>query len=610
MKPMNRAMRIALTLVAAGSIQLASAEKPETGKTEAAKTESAKAAEFFDNAFKEALANKPMYLTYLGMKQKYGEWGDISAAEDERDLSLTKKQLAELKNLNVNKLTAQEKLSYRLFEAQSEDSIYADRYRDYDYPVNQMHGIQSELPSFLINMHRIADTKDAEAYISRLHKVKPLFDQLIVRLKASEKIGVVPPKFVFPMVISDSKNIIAGKPFDSKADNDNPIWADFQAKLSKLELKEGEKSKLLAGAKTALLGDFKTAYDGLITFLSEQEGRADTRDGVWKLPNGEEYYKYRLKKMTTTDMTADEIHKLGLSEVKRIHDEMRSIKDKVAYKGDLQAFFKFMRSDAQFKLPNTDEGRQTYLDNAVKAIDVMKSRLDELFLTKPKADLSVKRVEAFREGSAGRAFYQRPSLDGSRPGRYYVNLADMNEMAVYELEALAYHEGIPGHHMQLAIAQELEGIPTFRKIGGYTAYTEGWGLYSETLPKEIGFYQDPYSDFGRLSMELWRACRLVVDTGIHAKKWTREQAIQYLRDNTPSPELDIVKAIERYIVMPGQATAYKIGQIKILQLRAKAKKALGEKFDIREFHDVILRNGMLPLDILEEQVDLYVSSKA
>ncbi|WP_299980229.1 DUF885 domain-containing protein [uncultured Pseudoteredinibacter sp.] len=599
MKLMTKATRLAVALVAASSATWALAEK----------TESEKAAEFFESSFKESLANKPMYLTYLGMKEKYGEWGDISAAEDDRDLALVKKQLAELKKIDFAKLGEQEKLSYRLFEEQAKDQIFADRYRDYGYQVNQMFGLQSQLPSFLINMHRVDNVSDAEAYISRLKKAKPLFDQLIVRMESSEKLGVVPPKFVFPMVISDSKNIIAGKPFEKDAKEDNPVWADIQGKVEKLEATDEEKAKLLKEAKAALLGEFKNAYTALIGFLESQEKRADTRDGVWKFPKGEEYYKYRLKDMTTTDMTADEIHKLGLSEVARIHDEMRAIKEKVGFKGDLQAFFKFMRNDAQFKLPNTDEGRQKYLDDAVKAIDVMKSRLDELFLTKPKADLVVTRVEPFREDSAGRAFYQRPSLDGSRPGRYYVNLADMNEMAVYELEALAYHEGIPGHHMQLAIAQELEGIPTFRKVGGYTAYTEGWGLYSETLPKEIGFYQDPYSDFGRLSMELWRACRLVVDTGIHAKKWTREQAIKYLRDSTPSPELDVVKAIERYIVMPGQATAYKIGQIKIMQLRAKAKKALAEKFDIREFHDVILRNGMLPLGILEEQVDQYIASK-
>jgi uncharacterized protein (DUF885 family) len=239
----------------------------------------------------------------------------------------------------------------------------------------------------------------------------------------------------------------------------------------------------------------------------------------------------------------------------------------------------------------------------------MKARLDTLFLVKPQADLVVKAVEPFREKSAGKAFYQRPAPDGSRPGTYYANLYTMKAMPVYQMEALAYHEGIPGHHMQIAIAQELQGIPKFRRFGGYTAYTEGWGLYAELIPKEIGLYDNPYSDFGRLAMELWRACRLVVDTGIHAKKWTREEAINYLKLNTPNPESDIVKAIERYIVMPSQATAYKVGMLKILELRERAKETLGEKFDIREFHDAVLKQGPLPLTVLEGQVDIWIAKK-
>jgi uncharacterized protein (DUF885 family) len=235
-------------------------------------------------------------------------------------------------------------------------------------------------------------------------------------------------------------------------------------------------------------------------------------------------------------------------------------------------------------------------------------KLDSLFLVKPKADMIVKAVEPFREQSAGKAFYEQPSMDGKRPGVYYANLFRMKGMPKYELEALAFHEGIPGHHMQIAIAQELENVPKFRKFGGYTAYVEGWGLYTEMLPKEIGMYQDPYSDFGRLAMELWRACRLVVDTGIHAKKWTREEAITYLATNTPNAKSEVDNAIERYIVMPSQATAYKIGMIKIVELREKAKTALGDKFDIRAFHDVVLKNGAVPLDVLETLVDQYIAS--
>jgi uncharacterized protein (DUF885 family) len=308
-------------------------------------------------------------------------------------------------------------------------------------------------------------------------------------------------------------------------------------------------------------------------------------------------------------MDAETIHNLGLAEVERIHGEMRDIMRDVNFDGDLQAFFEFTRVDSQFYYPDTPEGKERYLSEATAWIDDMKARLDTLFLVKPQADLVVKAVEPFREKSAGKAFYQRPAPDGSRPGTYYANLYTMEAMPIYQMEALAYHEGIPGHHMQIAIAQELQGIPKFRKFAGYTAYTEGWGLYAELIPKEIGLYDNPYSDFGRLAMELWRACRLVVDTGIHAKKWTREEAIDYLKRNTPNPESDLVKAIERYVVMPSQATAYKVGMLKILELRERAKQALGEKFDIREFHDVVLKQGPLPLTVLEGQIEMWIAKK-
>ena len=274
---------------------------------------------------------------------------------------------------------------------------------------------------------------------------------------------------------------------------------------------------------------------------------------------------------------------------------------KVNFEGTLNQFFDFMRKDKQFYLPNTEEGKQRYLKLAVDYIDAMRPQLPKLFNTLPKAEIEVKAVEKFREKSSGKAFYQQPAPDGSRPGTFYANLADLSDMPTYQLEALAYHEGIPGHHMQIAISQELEGIPMFRKFGMVqaTAHVEGWGLYSELVPKEMGFYEDPYSDFGRLAMELWRAARLVVDTGIHSKKWTREKAIKYLMDNTPNPRGDSEQAINRYIVMPGQATAYKIGMLKILELREKAKSGLGDKFDIREFHDVMLVNGPVTLSVLE-----------
>ncbi|MGH6630377.1 MAG: DUF885 domain-containing protein, partial [Burkholderiales bacterium] len=351
------------------------------------------------------------------------------------------------------------------------------------------------------------------------------------------------------------------------------------------------------------------AYESVIAWARNFEKQATTDDGIWKLPDGTAYYDFLLESFTTTKLTADEIHAIGLREVARIHGEMEAIKQKVGFKGSLPEFFKFMREDPQFYYPNTPEGKAAYLQRSNEIIDRMRSRLDELFGIKPKAQLVVKAVEPFREKESGGAFYQRGAPDGSRPGTYYVNLFDMKAVPKYEMEALAHHEGIPGHHMQISIAQELQGVPKFRKFGGYTAYAEGWGLYCERVPKEIGFYADPYTDFGRLSMELWRAARLVVDTGIHAKRWTRQQTMDWLHLNTPNADRDIFTETNRYIVIPSQATAYKIGMLRILELRELAQKELGKKFDIREFHDTVLGQGALPLDVLEGQVRAWITRK-
>ena len=457
-------------------------------------------------------------------------------------------------------------------------------------------------------MHQISNMEDAEAYISRLNGMKVMFDQLVVNLETREEKGIVPPKFVFPRVISDSENLLKGAPFTEG--EPSTLLADFSAKIEKLDsLSEENKSDLLKRANDALLNNVKPAYEGLISFLKRQEERATTEDGAWKFPEGAAFYNFALKRTTSTDLTSDEIHEIGLKEVARIHGEMKEIMKKVEFEGDLQAFFKFLREDEQFYYPNRDDGKIAYMDSATSIINNMKSRLDELFITKPKADMIVKRVEEFREQSAGKAFYQSPAPDGSRPGTYYANLANTINMPKYEMEALAYHEGIPGHHMQRSIAQEIEGLPKFRKFGGYTAYTEGWGLYCEFIPKEMGLYENPYSDYGRLAMELWRACRLVVDTGIHGKKWTREEGIAYYQNNTSGSERDCVRMVERHIVMPSQATAYKVGMLKILELRTNAQAKLGDQFDIREFHDVVLTSGAVPLDLLETMVSDWVASK-
>lgn len=572
------------------------------------KTETIRFNAFLDKMFMDAVMRSPEYQTYLGIKKDYDKWDEDTEKQSRKDFIITKKTLDELQEFNIELLDTQAKISYQLAEQSLKNDINDYRWRHYNYPVNQMHGVHSNIPAFLINQHTVSSVSDAQAYISRLNGVKTRIDQLIDQLKIRVNKKIVAPRFVFPHVIRDSQNLISGAPFTEG--DDSTLFADIKKKVNKLDIDDVQKQQLIADAEQALLTNVLPAYQNLLDYLIKLEPRSNDDAGVWKFRGGDEFYNNALQRTTTTTLTADEIHQLGLSEVSRIHDEMRAIKNKVGFKGSLAEFMQFMRTDKQFYYPNSAEGKQRYLDEATALIDNMKTRLDELFIVKPKAELVVKRVEAFREKSAGKAFYSRPSPDGTRPGMYYANLFDMEAMPTYQMEALAYHEGIPGHHMQLAISQELEGIPKFRKYKGYTAYSEGWGLYTEFLPKEIGLYSDPYSDFGRLAMELWRACRLVVDTGMHAQQWTRKQSIAYYMDNTPNALSDAVKMVERHAVMPSQATAYKIGMIKILELRAKAKNQLGDKFDIRQFHDVILKNGPLPLDVLETMVDNYIKQNS
>ncbi len=588
----------AFLLSACGDTEQASAPEP---------TPSERFNTFLDERYDLWVNRSPEWQSYLGIKDDYGKWDDNSPEAHAADLELARKTIADVQAFDYDALDAQAQISYQLYIEEMQKRLDGDRFRYHSYQVNQMFGVQSGLPAFLINIHRVTSVEDAEAYISRLNAVPQKLGDTMRLMEEAQARDILPPKFVFGHVLRDIDNVISGRPFDD-SESDSTLLADFTDKVKALDLSAEQAADLINRASDALVDAVAPAYADLRALVVAQEAAANTDDGAWKHPDGEAYYTYALKDQTTTDLTASEIHDLGVADVARIHDEMRGIMAQVEFEGSLQDFFVFMREDPQFYFPNTDAGRQAYLDRTNVLIDDMEARLPQAFATLPKAELDVKRVEAFRERSAGKAFYQSPSPDGTRPGRYYVNLYDMTSMPIYELDALAYHEALPGHHMQIAIAQELEGLPKFRRFDGATAYVEGWGLYSEYLPKEMGLYQDPYADFGRLSMELWRACRLVVDTGLHDKQWTREEAIDYLKQNTPAPDAEIVKSIERYIVMPAQATSYKIGMIKILELRAEAEATLGDAFDIRGFHDVVLRNGALPLTQLEEQVRRWVAS--
>jgi uncharacterized protein (DUF885 family) len=602
-------MRILATalLLAASPIALAPAalaQNAPAANAPAAEARNAELAAFFEQVDAENLAASPQGKAYRGIRDAdYGKWNDPSDAADVANFQRGQKALATMKaRFDPTRLSAEDALSYRLFEYQAERAAKAHPFRKNGYIFDQMNGAQSQMPAFLINIHRVASTSDAEAYVARLGGMGPQMDGLVAETKARADAGVMPPKWVYPFVLDDARNVIKGAPFDDGAPS--TLLADLTKKVEALDIPAADKAALIAAGNQALLTSVKPAYQRLIAEMERQEKIAPTEDGIWRLKDGAAYYAERLANYTTTDLTADEVHQIGLDNVARIHGQMRKIMTTVGFKGTLQEFFAFVRTDDRFYFKT----REDYLATVDTKLKAMQAKLPEYFNTLPKAPLTVKAVEAFREKSAGKAFYQSPAPDGSRPGTYYVNLYNLKDMASTELEALAYHEGLPGHHLQRAVQTELGDLPSFRRFGGVTAYTEGWGLYTEELGKDMGFYEDPYSDFGRLGMELWRACRLVVDTGIHHKRWSREQAIQYLTDNTPNPPGDISKAIERYVVYPGQANAYMIGKLKIMELRDQAQKALGPRFNYGRFHDAVLTSGPVPLTVLEERLKAWIAA--
>ncbi len=563
---------------------------------------------FFERAFQERLALDPALATSLGLRLRYGEWPDPSERGDLERFELAKRQLAGLRaDIDPARLDDETRLSWRVFESSEERRIARHRWRNHSYAIDK-NGPQVEAPAFLINLHRIETEPDALAYIQRLLGLQTYMEQVLERAEQSARAGVLPPKFVYAYVIEDAGNVIKGRPFDD-GPTDSPLFADFKTKIGAITLDEKRREELTAQAAQALLTSVKPAWESVMAWTKAAEPRATTDDGVWKLPDGGAYYDFLLENFTTTKLSAAEIHDIGLREVARLHGEMRRVMHEVGFEGELPAVFDFMRKDDRFYYPDTAEGQAAWLAGATRSIAAMRARLPELFLTLPKAALVVRAVEPFREKSAGKAFYQRPAQDGSRPGVFYANLYRMREMPRYEQEALAFHEGIPGHHMQSAVALEQEALPQFRRSGGYTAYSEGWGLYSERLGKELGFYKDPYSEFGRLALELHRAVRLVVDTGLHARRWSREQTIRYHVDNSPTGEDAAIRATERYILNPGQATAYMIGMLKIVELRERAAAGLGKDFDIREFHDLILRTGGVPLTVLESEVQRWIEAR-
>ena len=596
---------LALAAVALPAVaQTAPAATPAAAPAE---TEDARLNAFFERAFQARIALSPQQMTSLGLKTDYDKLDDVSDAAAARSLALQEAQLAEMKaGFDPAKLGSQAKLSWRLFEYGVDQARLSNRWRDWGFQFAANGNPTTSLPVFMINNHRVSSVSDAEAYVARLTEAERYMGQVATTLRARAEAGVVSPRFVFQPSIDNTRNVITGAPFDDGADN--PVWADFQKKVGALDADQATKDRLLTEGRAALTGPFKRGYDGVLTALAEVQPKADSDGGVWRLPDGEAYYNARLQLSTTTDLTANQIHQIGLDEVARIQREMEAIKTKVGFTGSLQDFFAFLKTDPRFQYPNTPEGKEQYLTDARAFIAQVMAVAPQWFSNLPKAALEVRAVEPFREATASIAFYNSPAPDGSRPGIYYVNLSDMTQVLKPQIEGISYHEGAPGHHFQIAYAQEIEGLPRFRRFGGYGAYAEGWGLYAEQLGKEMGFYTDPYSDFGRLSTELWRAVRLVTDTGLHAKRWSREDAISYFQQNSLLSERDVVKEVERYITNPGQATSYKIGELKIEELRARAEAALGDRFDIKDYHAVVLGSGSVPLDVLEDQVDAWIAA--
>ncbi len=562
---------------------------------------------FYARVFVKFTLDHPQLLTSLRIFEPLGldfnnnDLDDFSIDSAFRNMETSENSLKTLRG--YDRATLRDPLSYDVLEWFLSNNVEGRPWMFHGYPVSQQFGFQSNMPDFMINTHQIDDEKGALNFLERLAAFDTAFDQMIVSLKHRENMGVIPPRFVIAYVLREMQEFITPAP------EEHVLYVHFEQRVAALdELDDAARSQLLGQAAQVIESDVYPAYHRLIEYFTLLDATASTDDGVWKLPDGNEYYAYRLRSYTTTDMTAEEIHAIGLREVERIISEMKTILvTENLPADDLGATMKTLNEDPRFLYPDTDQGRQQVLDDYGTILDEMERNLDEFFFLQPRAEVVVKRVPEFKEETAPMAYYDAPPMDGSRPGIFYANLADVKEIPKFGMRTLAYHEAIPGHHFQIALAREMQGVPFFRRVIPFTAYTEGWALYAEQLAAENGFQDDPYDRLGYLVAQAMRAVRLVVDTGIHHQRWTREQAIEYMLANTGMPEGEVISEVERYIVDPGQATAYMVGYLELMRLRQEAKAALGESFDIRDFHRVVLSDGALPLTLLRRQVEAWYS---
>ncbi|MEQ8476317.1 MAG: DUF885 domain-containing protein [Fulvivirga sp.] len=579
---------------------------------------------FYDKIFLEFVINDPETITQIGipvLSDMYkDELTDVSDDKNQKEFKRLKENYATLLSYDFDSQSSENQLNTKILSWFLGKQVEGEPYFYYDYPVNQMFGVQSNLPSMMESSHKLNDESDVEAYIARLSQFDTKFDQVIDNLKIREEKGIIPPKFVIDKVLNEMRGFTGQAVSDEieiEITNDDPIernilFSNFETKIDKIEgLSDSQKEEYKTQVRDEIRTTVFNAYGKLISYFEELDTKSSNKAGVWKFPNGDAYYQYQLEQNTTTNYTPEQVHQIGLSEVARIKKEMWDILNSQGY-GDttktVGEIIQALNKEDRFLFQNNDEGRKEVIARYNEILDDISNNLDEAFDVRPKAPLEVKRIPEFKEEGSPGAYYEQPPMDKSRGGIFYANLRDVTETVKFGMKTLAYHEGIPGHHFQIAIQGELENVPIFRTFGLFTAFVEGWALYSEQLAWELGFYEnDPFGNLGRLQGEMFRAVRLVVDTGIHYKKWTREEAIDYMVANTGMTTTEVTTEIERYIVMPGQACAYKIGMMKILELREKAKTELGDKFDLKEFHNVVLKNGAVPLDILEELIDEYIA---
>ena len=576
--------------------------------------ETARLHQWLDARYEEELARSPTDLTKLGRKDKYDEVDDYSReaeAEFLRWMAGTGTALAA--EFNYQDLSAEGQVSYDFWMYRVADYAAWAPFRDYAYVMTTWSEAHTEPLNFMLNMHEVSSEADMAAYAARVGAWGRALQQLQDRVEFAAQKGIRPPRFAYEDVIRQVRLIIEGVFFDA-GEEVSGIWGDAQQKVAALQqqgvISDARASALMDDTRKALMGSLLPAYQRILSWHEKDIDNADAQaQGVHALPDGDAYFRYRLAHYTQSDMSPEEVHQLGLREVARILAEMETIREQVGFEGDLQAFFDFVRENDRFYYSNDQAGRSRYIEQTREYLDFIDSRLPEFFGRLPKATMEVKRVEPYREVDGAAAFYSESTPDGSRPGVYYLHMSDMRAMNITDMETTAYHEGNPGHHMQVAIALENEDMPMFRRDVWYSAYGEGWALYSESLAKEMGAFEDPYMNFGRLINEQWRAMRLVVDSGLHAKKWTEQQAVDYFLENAPMPETTARAEIRRYLLSPGQASSYKAGMLRIQAMRAKAEAALGETFDIRAFHDLYLAGGSVPLPVLEKRLDGWIAEQ-